>query len=326
MENNHLFYLRQLCHLLNKGQTTEAALAKLIENIDDTDKPHWQKVQAQHQSGHGLFDSLKQLHDPQVDQRINQLRYGLELGIEEKELLAYDSDESINSLQIYSIIKSRLLKSIGYAAVVSTLALIVLGIFVIHVLPVYQEVLYDAVVQNYSVITNIEALTFQSWQSILIYLPPVLVIVIFFIILRLNVETILSNKLASYVPLIKGIKNQAAKINFCRKLNAFSHHLPQDKEIFLKQLNSPFFTGNSSIKINTLLDSKSQKKLSFLHEMETLSEETGAISTSVESTAIESISQKANALAIVFHIMVILIAAKVIQTLYIPIFQLGAGF
>lgn len=326
MTSNQLFNMRQLCHLIGKGIDTDTALNTLINNLEPADKNLWLKVQQHHQKGHDIFSSLQQLKDSEVERHIQGLRSGTELGIEEKELLNFSAKQSVSTMEIYSIIKSRLLKSVGYAALVSILALLILGIFVNYVLPVYKSVLYDMVTTKHTFMANIEALTFQSWQSLLIYLPPLIVITIFIAIYRFKTESILNNRTASYIPLVRGIKHQVAKVGFFRKVHAFHSLLSVDEKQFQKQLDSPFFTGSKDIKLSTLLDDNAQKKLLALQSMGTLNDEIPLLKTSVETSAIETISQKTNTLAIIFHIIIILIVAKIIQTLYIPIFQLGAGF
>ncbi|WP_223670836.1 hypothetical protein [Kangiella shandongensis] len=319
--NNHLFYLRQLSHLLGKGTETGEALEQITQQTVS-----WQPVLQHYQQSQDLLASLEQLNDSDMSSFIENLKAGRELGLNDRDLLLHIESSTSSSLQINTIIKARLVRSLGYAALVAGIALIVLAIFYLYVLPVYQTVIYDQMTQSKSLMAHIDALTFNSWRSLYIYLPPVIIIVIFASIAFTPTKALPQSRLLSFIPMMKGLPRHSARVALIHQLNDFYVFLSRDKDTFKQQLNSNFFTSQSRWDFTQLFSAKERETIMALHQLDTFHQESGNLVTQVESDAIESISSQTNILAVIFHIAIIIIVAQIVMSIYQPIFQLGAGF
>lgn len=323
--DNSLFYLRQFVHLMAKGEEPRTAFNILVNEVPSDQLESWQQAHTIYEATQSLeraFEKLKIKSSPITA----QLRRGKELGLNELEVLQHYTAANSSEMQIAQIIKSRILRSTGYAALLSVIALIVLGVFSLYLIPAYNNIVFDGQMYSSSFQHRMDVLQFKSWWSLLLYLPPVLIIGLFVLANLASVESYTQSKLFTKLPVMRGIMMHLSRVRFIHNLNAFHHRLPDNQAERIKALNSPFFSQSEQLTFNHIFYDQEKEQLLALFKLQTFAEESPTLISTLETQAIESTHRKTGIMAIGLHLLIIAIVFQVVLSIYLPIFQMGTGF
>lgn len=323
--NNSQFYLRQFVHLMAKGEEPRTAFNIMVNEVPAEQRDRWQQAHTIYEATQSLeraFEKLNIKSSPITE----QLRRGKELGLNELEVLQHYTAANSSEMQIAQIIKSRILRSTGYAALLSVIALIVLGVFSLYLIPAYNNIVFDGQMYSSGFQQRMDVLQFKSWWSLLLYLPPVLIIGLFILANLASVESYTQSKLLTKLPIMRGIMMQLSRVRFIHNLNAFYERLPDNQAERTKALNSPFFSQSEQLTFDHIFYAQEKEQLLALLKLQTFAEESPTLINTLETQAIESTHRKTGILAIALHLLVIAIVFQVVLSIYLPIFQMGTGF
>lgn len=324
--NNQLFYLRQFVHLMTKGEEPRTAFNILVNEVPSDQLDNWQQAHTIYEATQSLERAFEKLDIRTSSPIIEQLRRGKELGLNEQEILQHFSAANSTEMQIAQIIKSRLLRILSYSAFLSVIALVILNIFSFYVIPTYTNLLVDESMYPSSLVYTIDALRMQSWWSLLLYLPPILIIGVFVIASFSRVETFTRNKIITRLPLMKGIAKQLGRVNFIQNLKNFHKRLPDNNADLLKTISTPFFSSSDQFTFDELFNEQEKEQILALLKLDTFEQESSELISKIETQAIESSHQKTGIIAILLHLLLIYIVYQIVASIYLPIFQLGTGF
>ncbi|MHC9509770.1 hypothetical protein [Kangiella sp. M94] len=324
--DNQLFYLRQFVHLLAKGEEPRTAFNILVNEVPKSQLESWQQAHTIYEATQSLERAFEKLNIKSASSITEQLRRGKELGLPEVEVLQNYVNANNSELQIAQIIKSRLLRILSYCALLSVIALIVLTTFNLYLLPVYSSVLLDGQLHSSDFVGRMDILRMKSWWSLLLYLPPVIIIGLFALASFKSAESFTQGKFLTRLPIMKGIMFQLSRIHFVHNLKAFHQGLPQNKAERLSALNSPFFSNSERFTFDKLFNQQEREQLLALFSLQTFEQESPNLLSSVETQAVESVHQKTGVIATLLHLFLIFIVFQIVISIYLPIFQLGTGF
>ena len=323
--NNSLFYLRQFVHLMAKGEEPRTAFNIMVNEVPAEQRDTWQQARTIFEATQSLeraFEKLNIKGSPITE----QLRRGKALGLSELEVLQHYTEASSSEMQIAQIMKSRILRSTGYAALLSFIALAVLVVFSAYLIPAYNNIIFSEQMYSPNFQLRMDMLQFKSWWSLLLYVPPVLIIALFVLANLIRVESYTQSKFLSKLPIMRGIMMQLSRVRFIHNLNAFYERLPENKAERLKALNSPFFSQSEQLTFNHIFYAQEKEQLLALLKLQTFAEESPTLINTLETQAIESTHRKTGIMAIIMHLLVIAVVYQVVLSIYLPIFQMGSGF
>lgn len=324
--NNQLFYLRQFVHLMAKGEEPRTAFNILVNEVPKSQLESWQQAHTIYEATQSLERAFEKLDIGTSSPIIEQLRRGKELGLNEQEVLQHFSVANSSEMQIAQIIKSRLIRILSYSAFLSVIALVILNIFSFYVIPTYTNLLVDESMYPTSLVYTIDALRMQSWWSLLLYLPPILIIGVFVIASLSQAEAFTRNRIITRLPLMKGIAKQLGRVNFIQNLRNFHKRLPDNNAELVKTINTPFFSSSDQFTFDELFNEQEKEQLLALLKLDTFEQESSELIGKIETQAIESSHQKTGIIAILLHLLLIYIVYQIVSSIYLPIFQLGTGF
>ncbi|NVJ66191.1 MAG: type II secretion system F family protein [Gammaproteobacteria bacterium] len=319
MIEKHLFLIRQVANMVEQGHSIESALSQIKEL---SESQVWDKVYDQYQLTGDIKQALKQIPGFHFTHVASQLNQAADAGIAQEEVLAKASNTQSRSIQMASLLKGRLMRSASYAAIIGVIALIVTAMFAIYVAPMFGDLFSEYPDESSQLSSRLEGLMLQSWLSVIYYLPPLILIGLFVFFSLTPTDKLLFNRAHRKLPLLRGMQIQLARSYFINNIYEYRESVANSSENVLS--NSFFTTENYNL--DQLLRKSEIDKLNAIFELGTQEKELPIMLTEIETETIESANKKTSGLSTLLLILMFMIVANLVYTIYLPIFKLGAVF
>lgn len=321
MKSEHLFLIRQLANLVKKGKSIEDAFYDINQV---TKSGVWQRVYANYQQTGNLQQALSYIPEFGLSLVADQLRHANSLNIPASDVLSKAVVNESRSLQMASIVKGRLVRSASYAAIVGLVALSITVMFAIYVAPMFEDLFQELPEISSNLINRLEGLTLNSWLSVLYYLPPIILILIFAYFSLTPTNKLLFNSSHSKLPFLRPIQKQLARSYFVN--NIWEHRDFITESNNLEETFDSSFFSTENYKFSQLFSYKEQNQIRQTFQLGTQETELPILVADIETETIESTNKRTSTLSTVLLLLMFFIVANLVYTIYIPIFQLGAVF